>query len=75
MIPEFVPEHQLIQALCLGVNKDGTARQHPRKELYKLVTVGQPVNGRRVKLEAHLIAGKYVAPESAVKAFLQATKI
>jgi hypothetical protein len=72
----YLPEHQVIQALCLGVNKDGTARKHPRKELYKLVTQGHVVqDGRRVRLEAYQVAGKYVVTEPALKAFLEASKI
>lgn len=72
----FLAEHQVIAALCLGVNKDGTPRKHPRKELYKLVTMGQPLpTGKRVRLQANLVAGKYVVPENALKAFLQATQV
>lgn len=71
-----LPEHQVIKALCLYENADGTPRKNPHKELYKLVTVGQPVSGgRHIKLAAHMIAGKYVVPENALKAFMEATQL
>jgi hypothetical protein len=72
----ILPEHQVIRALCLGVNKDGTPRKHPRKELYKLVTTGQTTpDGRRVRLEAYQVAGKFVVTMPALEAFMAASKI
>lgn len=70
-----ITEAEVIAALRLDENKDGTPRKHPHRALYKLIQAGQRVKGRRVKLRAEQVGGRLLFREEEVNNFLSAVVV